>query len=312
MHLRKLEQKDAIFMLEWMHDDFVVHDLSTNFATKKLADCEHFIASAQNSLTDMHLAVVSDDDVYMGTVSLKHIDKETLNAEFAITVRSCAMGIGYSWYAMAEIIRVAYDDLGLNCIYWCVSKHNKRAVRFYDKHGFHETVELSNQIKDRYKGVENLKWYASLKGDDYRNATQMHDMIAGCRIINIKTMVTMDAGELSFIETKRDIPFEIKRIYYITKVPQGARRGFHAHKKLKQLLFCPYGKICLLLDNGKKREEFTLSDPSIGVLIEQTVWREMQWLEKDSVLCVAVSDYYDSDDYIRDYKRFTAYINETG
>ena len=98
--------------------------------------------------------------------------------------------------------------------------------------------------------------------------------------------------------------------YYISKVPEGIRRGFHAHKKLKQLLFCPYGKIQLILDNGKEREEITLSDPSVGVVIDRLIWREMLWLQKDSVLCVAASDFYEVEDYIRDYDEFLRLAKE--
>ena len=115
---------------------------------------------------------------------------------------------------------------------------------------------------------------------------------------------------MSFFEAETDIPFQIKRIYYISKVPEGIRRGFHAHKELKQMLFCPYGKIHLVLDNGNGREEITLSDPSVGIVIEQPVWREMLWMEKDSVLCVAASEHYKAEDYIRDRTQFDIYIKK--
>ena len=120
----------------------------------------------------------------------------------------------------------------------------------------------------------------------------------------------MDAGELSFFEANNDIPFDIKRIYYISKVPEGVRRGFHAHKELKQLLFCPYGRIQLILENELGREEIELSDPSIAVMIDRPTWREMLWLQKDSVLCVAASDYYKVEDYIRNYDDFKKYLEE--
>lgn len=98
-------------------------------------------------------------------------------------------------------------------------------------------------------------------------------------------------------------------MYYISKVPEVIRRGFHAHKKLKRLLFCPYGRIHLILENKHGREEIELSDPSIGVMIEEPTWREMLWLQKESVLCVAASDYYEVEDYIRDYDEFRGMIN---
>ena len=79
---------------------------------------------------------------------------------------------------------------------------------------------------------------------------------------------------------------------------------------MKQLLFCPYGSIQLVIDNGTSREEITLCDPSIGVVIEQPVWREMLWLKKDSVLCVAASDFYSVEDYMRNYNEFLQYLEE--
>jgi len=308
MYLRNLKIEDAPLMLEWMHDEDITQYLSSKFITKSLKDCEDFISNSIDTSTSLHMAIASDEDVYMGTVSLKHIDKKKGNAEFAITVRKSSIGKGYSWFGTVEIIKIAFEELGLNSVYWCVSTKNERACRFYDKHGFHEALDISNEILARYEGVEHLKWYSVLIGDDYQNEALTRGEVAGCRILNIKTIPTVDAGKLSFFEVKHDISFDIKRIYYISKVPEGIRRGFHAHKELKQLLFCPYGKIQLILDDGLKREEITLSDPSIGIVIEHPIWREMLWLEKDSVLCVASSDYYREEDYIREYTEYIKYI----
>lgn len=135
---------------------------------------------------------------------------------------------------------------------------------------------------------------------------------AGNRIVSIRTVPTPGEGELSFFEVGRDIGFEIKRIYYISGVPEGVRRGFHAHKELRQLLFCPYGEIRLTLDDGSAREEITLSDPSVGVVIDRPTWREMLWLKKDSVLCVAASELFKEEDYIRDYGEFREYVRLNG
>lgn len=306
MKLRNLELKDAPYMLEWMHDEDVIKNLKGNFKEKTLLDAESFIIASKDKEKNIHLAIVTDEDEYMGTVSLKCIDRNNNSAEFAITVRKCAMSRGYSWYGMEEIIRLAFEKYGLESVYWCVSKHNERAVRFYDKHNFHEALDIPQAILERYAGIENLKWYSVLKGDVLDERTE----VAGCKIIHIKTIPTVGAGELSFFEATNDIPFEVKRIYYISKVPEGTRRGFHAHKKLKQLLFCPYGRIQLVLENEKGREEIELSDPSIGVVIEEPTWREMLWLEKNSVLCVAASEFYEVDDYIRDYREFKKLLKQ--
>lgn len=300
MRLRDLELKDAPLMLEWMHDESVVEKLRGNFREKTIGDCENFINASRNKERDIHLAIVNDENEYMGTVSLKSIDRVNNSAEFAITVRKAAMGRGYSWYGMEEIIRLAFEEYGLESVYWCVSRENDRAVRFYDKHNFHEALDIPAAILSRYTGMKDLKWYSVLKGDIFEDRTE----VAGCKIIRIKTIPTVNSGELSFFEATHDVPFDIKRIYYISKVPEGTRRGFHAHKKLKQLLFCPYGRIQLILENKNGREEIELSDPSIGVVIEELTWREMLWLQKDSVLCVAASDFYDAEDYIRDYAEF--------
>lgn len=308
MLLRSLELKDVPLMLEWMHDDIVTRDLNTNFAAKESGDVIDFILASADISKNLHLAIVSDNDEYMGTVSLKHIDRESSNAEFAITVRKAAMGRGYSWYGMTEIIRIAFEDLELDCVYWCVSLKNLRAVRFYNKHGFKQIVDIAQNIQDRYKGKNDMIWYSVLRGDDYNNEAAARGHVAGCKIVRIKTIPTVDAGELSFIEANHDVNFDIKRIYYISKVPEGVRRGYHAHKTLKQLLFCPFGKIQLILDNGTMREEITLSDPSIGIVIDHPIWREMIWMQKDSVICVAASDYYEVDDYIREYDKFMEYV----
>ncbi len=302
MYLRRLELKDAPLMLAWMHDKRVTANLRSNFAFKTMEDAENFIRFSWNNEENINLAIASDEDEYMGTVSLKHV--EDGSAEFAITVRVEAMGRGYSWFGMETIIEKAFSEYGLESVYWCVSRDNERAVRFYDKHNFNEVLDIPQKVLERYDGVDNLKWYSVLKGDEFK----VPETVAGCKVIRIKTIPTVNAGELSFFEGTHEIPFDIKRIYYISKVPEGVRRGYHAHKVLKQLLFCPYGRIQLVLENMNGREEIELADPGIGVLIDQCTWREMLWLQKDSVLCVAASDFYKVEDYIRDYEEFKKYI----
>lgn len=161
MKLRKLEIKDAPLMLEWMHDNDVVENLGTNFLSKTLEDCVSFIKHSRDSESDLHLAVVDENDVYMGTVSLKGIDYESKTAEFAIAIRKKAMGKGFSSFAMKEIIRIGFEELNLNAIYWCVLKENKRAVRFYDKNGYSRTNIVNKEIYSRYREKQNRNffWY---------------------------------------------------------------------------------------------------------------------------------------------------------
>jgi len=128
-------------------------------------------------------------------------------------------------------------------------------------------------------------------------------------LLQIKTVSTPNLGSLSFFEADHDIPFPIKRIYYIHGVAKNIQRGAHAHKQLKQLLFCPYGSVKILMDDGHDIAEVILDDPSKGLIITPCVWRDMLWLVENSVLCVAASDYYDEGDYIRDYNEFITWIN---
>ena len=166
MKLRMLEQKDAPFMLEWMHDDDVVKDLFANFKEKTIDDCKNFIAYSQKSETDLNLAIVGDDDEYLGTVSLKHIDKEEKTAEFAITVRKKTMGTGASAFGMKAILEKGINELGLDKIFWCVNEINARAVRFYDKNGYQRTDLVPTKILSAYPDelLKGFIWY--VYGDD--------------------------------------------------------------------------------------------------------------------------------------------------
>lgn len=148
MKLRKLKRKDAPLMFEWMHDPIVVENLQTDFASKTIEDCMTFIDASQNDKENIHIAIVDDDDEYMGTVSLKHVT--AFEAEFAIVVRRPAMGKGYSKYGMDEIIRHGFGDLGLESIYWYVSPENKRALHFYDKNGYQRADTLKSWQSGRY------------------------------------------------------------------------------------------------------------------------------------------------------------------
>lgn len=117
-----------------------------------------------------------------------------------------------------------------------------------------------------------------------------------------------DTGALIALEENREIPFPIQRIYYIYDVAPGARRGFHAHKKLHQVLISIHGSCKILLDDGRDREIVELTGPDRGLLLHNTVWREMYDFSPGAVLLVLASDYYDETDYIRDYDEFLSFL----
>lgn len=130
------------------------------------------------------------------------------------------------------------------------------------------------------------------------------------KVLNLKSIHYEDpkAGGLSFFESERDIPFQIRRFYWIYEAEKGTHRGFHAHTLNWQMLFCPSGSINMILDDGTNRETVTLDSPSKGLLLTPGLWREMIWNQSGSVLCVAASEYYDPDEYIRDYEQFLEYV----
>jgi dTDP-4-dehydrorhamnose 3,5-epimerase-like enzyme len=113
-----------------------------------------------------------------------------------------------------------------------------------------------------------------------------------------------ERGSLISLEANKQIPFAIKRVYYIYGTQVDVARGFHAHKQLKQVAVCVSGKCRMILDDGVKREELWLDSPDKGLLIGDLVWREMHDFSADCVLLVLASEHYDESDYIRDYDVF--------
>lgn len=118
-----------------------------------------------------------------------------------------------------------------------------------------------------------------------------------------------DRGQLIAIEAMKDLPFEVKRVYYIYDTLPDVRRGFHAHRQLEQILICVHGSCKIHLDNGFDTAEVLLDKPSEGLYISNDMWREMYDFSEGAVLLVLASNYYDEGDYIRDYDTFLNMVN---
>ena len=131
-------------------------------------------------------------------------------------------------------------------------------------------------------------------------------------VIKIRTALQKDSKDtgLSFFEGEHDIPFRISRIYTIFESEQDQQCGFHAHKQSWHLLFCPYGSIDVIVDTGKERKTISLSNPSTGLILHPSVWREMYWKKPGSVLSVAASGHYDSDKLRDDYNEYLKFLQE--
>lgn len=132
-----------------------------------------------------------------------------------------------------------------------------------------------------------------------------------CRV-TIMTLATLlefksngdDRGSLVALESYKNIPFDIKRVYYIFDTKQNVVRGLHAHKNLLQVMVCLKGSCRVVLDNGSVTQHVVLNSPNQGLLIESIIWREIHDFSEDCVLLVLASEHYDESDYIRDYDEF--------
>lgn len=125
-------------------------------------------------------------------------------------------------------------------------------------------------------------------------------------LINIINFASLgdERGSLASLEKNHNVPFDIKRVYYIWDTKKGVSRGFHAHKKLMQVAVVLKGSCRFLLDNGTEKESVLLNDPLKGLLINSFVWREMHDFSDDCILMVLADEIYDETDYVRDYKEF--------
>ena len=117
-----------------------------------------------------------------------------------------------------------------------------------------------------------------------------------------------ERGQLVALEEYKDIPFEIKRVYFMYDTLEGVRRGFHAHKSLEQIMICIHVSCKILLDNGREKKVVPLEKPYEGLYVSNDMWREMFDFSPDAVLLVLASELYDERDYIRDYDEFLAFI----
>jgi len=162
--LRTLLNTDAPAMLEWMHNPEVQKSFGKNFNSMTIEDCQRFIKLNQMLETDdVNFAISSEDNKYVGTVSLKHVDHKTKSAEFAIVVHPDYHRQGVASQAMAQIAKYGFKVMGLECIFLNVKKSNVAANRTYQKFGCVETTE--KELRD--KGIrlhlpetdEEMNWY---------------------------------------------------------------------------------------------------------------------------------------------------------
>lgn len=123
--------------------------------------------------------------------------------------------------------------------------------------------------------------------------------------------ITDPRGNLTVAEGLRNVPFDIKRAYWVYDVPGGESRGGHAHKKLRQLIIALSGSFHVTLDNGTERETVLLNHPYQGLVVETNTWRTLDDFSSGAVCLVLASEYFEEEDYIYDYDEFLAYVNSS-
>jgi hypothetical protein len=123
------------------------------------------------------------------------------------------------------------------------------------------------------------------------------------------TMIELDKhhhvkGNITVVENNLDIPFDVKRIYYLYDIPGGESRGGHAHRELSQLIIAASGSFTITLDDGKVKRTFLLNRPYQGLYVVPGIWRTLDDFSSGSVCLVLASHTYNEADYIRDYDEF--------
>ena len=131
--------------------------------------------------------------------------------------------------------------------------------------------------------------------------------VEDCRIVELDRHHSQRKGDISVVENGKEVPFDVKRIYYLYDVPGGADRGGHAHKELYQLIVAASGAFTVELDDGKEKKSFTLNRPYQGLLVKPGIWRTLTDFSSGSICMVLASEKYDAGDYIRDYEEFLEY-----
>ena len=127
------------------------------------------------------------------------------------------------------------------------------------------------------------------------------------KIINLPKIID-PRGNLTVAEQMRDIPFDVKRVYWVYDVPSGENRGGHAHKDCREFIIAVSGSFTVTLDDGKETKTFLLNHPYQGLLVETGIWRTLEDFSSSAVCLVLASDLFDEEDYIREYEDYIKYL----
>ncbi len=302
MRIRPLQQKDIPGMLEWMHDPSIHRFFRFAPEGQTEQTCLRFVQSCMTE-TGRHYAIVDDADVYLGTVSLKYIDRDAGTAEYAIGMRIAAHGTGASAFGTNAVLHIAFQELGLSLVYLNVLDENVRAWRFYEKIGFVYEGMCGEAFERDGRTVMQRRYHMTAECFLSRSG------LSAVRMLEF--MQRGDArGHLVVAEGETDIPFAIQRIFYIYGSDADVVRGQHANRFSEFVLINVSGTSKVRVTDGRGNEAvFSLTRPHTGIYIPTMVWKEMYDFSPDSVLLCLSNAHYDATEYIRDFAEYVKEVN---
>ncbi|SMO49911.1 WxcM-like, C-terminal [Saccharicrinis carchari] len=130
--------------------------------------------------------------------------------------------------------------------------------------------------------------------------------IHNCNVVEL-SKIHNPAGNITIVQNNKDLPFDVKRVYYLYDVPGGSERGGHAHKGLYQLIVAASGSFDVIIDDGKQKKIIQLNRPNFGLMVIPGIWREIVNFSSGAICFVLASEKYSEDDYIRSYDEFLNY-----
>lgn len=296
--LRPLKLKDAPLILEWMHDPDIGKYFLQDFSSYDLQSEEKFIRESWNDQKNLHLAIVGPEDEYLGGISLKNIDHQHKNAEYAIALRKKAIGKNIAIQATKEILSIAFKEKKLHRVYLNVLSDNSRARNFYEKTGFIYEGESKNAVLIKNK-FRNLSLYAIFDNNYHQEKSKP---------VKFKVLEFAELGDkrghLVVMESMKEIPFIIKRVFYIYGSDYKVIRGQHANRYTQFVLINVAGQSKVRIDDGQKETIIELNHPHQGIYLNKMIWKDMYDFSPDSILLCLASEKYDDSEYIRDYQDY--------
>lgn len=177
-----------------------------------------------------------------------------------------------------------------------------------------EFGSISYELDDYIRDYNEFKEYAKTQQPSYKieaeidiinpvKGTNVYDVF-DCTMIELDRHHSNRRGNLTVVENRQTLPFDVRRVYYLYDIPGGESRGAHAHKELSQLIIAASGSFRVTLDDGKVKRSFFLNRPYQGLYVKPGIWRDLDDFSSGAVCMVLASDIYMKEDYIRDYNEF--------